>query len=175
MRTAMSGEATGAALLIVGLVIGAGLVLVVTYVNGGPTPRTVTVTTTETTILVYTLTNTFRTTASFVTVTATVTSCQWSGTHEYCEIVLSNTGNSNTATTGNCSMSYGSKTYVGYTGPTLASSVSPGAAQQLISGGSATVYCQASSGEAAGSGVMVNGTLSMGYGGVALFSGSASS
>ena len=181
MRRALSGQAMGAALLVVGLAIGAGLVYVTTYVNGVPT-KSVTLTTTQvstsvttqTTTETVTETNPFGGSVGVAQVSATVTSCQWSGTHEYCEVGLTNSGSIDVATTGACSLDYGGQTYGGYTGPSLAAAVSPGASQQIVVGGSVTGNCQGSSGGAAVAGVQVTGTISLENGGEALFSGTAS-
>ena len=152
----------------IGLAIGAGLVFTLNYAYDVLTPHT------ATSIIVITVPTIITSTAVYAQIQATVTSCQWSGTHEYCEVVLENPGSLITATTGNCSLSYGSHTYAGYTGPTLGSAASPGAPQQLIAGGRTTSYCQASSGESAGAGEQVTGTILLADGGEAVFSAAAS-
>jgi hypothetical protein len=153
----MSNQASGIALLAMGIVIGVSLVFVTTHLSAGAAPRTVT--TTATHILIITQTVSVVQTVSYVHVSATVDSCQWGGTREYCEVVLSNSGNANTATSGTCSLTYGGQTFSGYTGPTLGSAVSPGAPQQLVPGDSPTVYCQGTGGGAAGAGVQVEGSV----------------
>jgi len=164
-----SRRTVGLALLVIGLAIGAGLVFTLNYAFDVLTPHTVT------SVFVITVPTTITSTAVYAQIQATVTSCQWTGSHEYCEIVLENPGDLVTATTGNCSLSYGGHTYTGYTGPTLGSAASPGAAQQLIAGGKATAYCQASSGEPAGAGEQVIGAIPLTDRGEAVFSAGASS
>ena len=174
MNKGVPSRTVGLALLVIGLAIGAGLVFTLNFAYDVLTPRTLTTTWTETSIVVITVPGSF-TTAGQAQIEANVTSCGWSGTHEYCEVALTNTGNLGTATTGNCSLSYGGHSYPGYTGPTVASSTSPGAPQQLIPGKSPTVYCQASTGGAAGSSVLVTGKILLADGTSALFFGIASS
>jgi len=164
-----SRKTVGLALLVIGLAIGAGLAFTLSYAYGVLTPHTVT------SVVIITVPTIITSTAVYAQIQATVTSCQWSGTYEYCEVVLENPGSLVTATTGNCSLSYGGHTYAGYTGPTLGSAASPGAPQQLIPGGRAITYCQASSGESAGAGEQVTGTIPVGDGGEAVFSAAASS
>jgi hypothetical protein len=176
MRKAMSNQMAGIALLIMGIAIGMGLVFVTTHLNGGPTTtRTVTVATTATHILIITQTVSAVQTVSYAPVSATVVTCQWNGAQEYCEMILSNAGNTNTATTGECSLTYGGQTFSGYTGPTIASAVSPGTPQQLVSGGSPTVYCQALGGGAAGPDVQVTESVLLANGADVMFYGTSSS
>jgi hypothetical protein len=175
MGKEMSNQAAGIALLAMGIIIGVSLVFVTTHLSAGVAPQTVTVTATATHILIITQTVSVVETVSYVHVSATVDSCQWGGTREYCEVVLSNSGNANTATTGACSLTYGGQTFSGYTGPTLASAVSPGTPQQLIPGDSPTVYCQATGGGASGAGVQVAGSVLLVNGDSVMFSTTASS
>jgi hypothetical protein len=156
-----------------GMAVGALVALTVTYADGGLGARTFTVTRTFTTISLFTVY--VPSTALYAQITTTVTACQWSGSLEYCQVVVSNTGSLGTATTGQCVLNYGSHAYAGYSGPTLASAVSPGSPQQLLPGGSATVYCQASGGVAAGAGAQLTGTLTLSDGGEAIFSVNATS
>lgn len=175
VNAASSGKTVGLVLLVMGLVIGAGLVFTLNYTYDVLTPRTVTTTWTKTSIVVITIPTVITSTTVYVQIQAAVTSCQWSSSREYCELSLNDTGNLGTATTGNCSLSYGSHTYAGYTGPSLGSAASPGSPQQLIPGGSTTTYCQASNGVAAGAGRQVTGTVALADGGEAAFSAVASS
>jgi hypothetical protein len=171
----MSSRTAGLALLVAGLAIGAGLVFTLNYTYDVLTPRTITTVFTMTSIVVITVPGPIKTTTGYAEVQTAVTTCLWSGTHEYCEVVLTNSGNLGTATTGNCSLSYGGHVYPSYTGPTLKSAISPGAPQQLIPGGSPTTYCEAFTGEAAGAGAQVTGTILLANGADAQFSAVASS
>jgi hypothetical protein len=80
-----------------------------------------------------------------------------------------------TATSGNCTLSYGGQTYGGYTGPTQASATAPGTPQQLIPKAAPTTYCQASSGGAAGAGTQVTGSILLADGAQVQFATAASS
>lgn len=173
MKKGASGRSVGLALLVIGLAIGAGLVFTLNYTYDVLSPRTYTSIWTKTSIVVITIPGPISTSTGFVQISASVTSCQWSGSHEYCEVTLTNSGSLGTATTGNCSLNYGNQTYKGNTGPTLGSASSPGAPQQLISEGSATTYCQASVGGAAVAGSQVTGMILLADGGQAIFSGTA--
>ena len=170
----VSGRSVGLTLLVIGLVIGAGLVVSLNYVYDFMTPRTVTTTWVETSFVILTMPGTTNSTIAKAQVQANVTSCQWSGSHEYCEVALTNSGNLVTATMGNCSLTYGGQTNAGYTGPTLASAISPGSPQQLIPGSTRTTYCQASVGGAADAGAQVTGSILLTDGTRAAFSGTAS-
>ena len=170
----MSGRSVGLTLLVIGLVIGAGLVVSLNYVYDFLTPRTVTTTWVETSFVIMTMPGTTNSITVKVQVHANVTSCQWSGSNEYCEVALTNSGNLGTATTGNCSLTYGGQTHAGYTGPTLVGAISPGAPQQLIAGNTRTTYCQASAGGAAGAGDQVTGLILLADGTGAAFFGTAS-
>ena len=156
-----------------GMAVGAIVSLSVTYAEGGLGARTYTTTIFFTTVSIYTIYTPSE--VSYAQITATVTSCQWGGSQEYCQVVVSNSGNLGTATTGTCVLNYGSNAYSGYTGPSLASAVSPGAPQQLVPGGSLTVYCQASAGIAAGAGTPMMGDFALADGGQAVFSANATS
>jgi hypothetical protein len=176
MRVGASGRSAGLALLVAGLAIGGALTFTLSYVYGVLTPRTETTTVTVNSIVIITVPTVITSTNSgYVQVDANVTSCQWSGSHEFCEVTLHNVGTLDTATSGNCSLNYGSYTFNGFTGPTRLSAASPGAPQQLIPGGTTTSYCQASAGEAAGAGVQVTGSIFLADGADALFTGTASS
>jgi len=175
LRSGASGKTAELALLVAGLAIGGGLTFTLSYAYNVLTPRTVTTTLTENSIVVITVPTILSTTTGTAQIEATTTTCQWGGVSEYCEVSLGNTGTLGTATTGNCTMTYGGHTLDGYTGPTRASAVTPGAAQQLIPGGSATTYCQASSGAAAGAGASITGAIQLADGGEAVFSGNATS
>jgi len=160
---------------VIGLAIGAGMVFTINYTYVVFTPRTITTTWTVTSIVVITLPTVITSTMVYPQVQATTAACQWSGPLEYCQVVLKNSGNLGTATTGNCSLFYGGRSYDGYTGPTPASAVSPGAPQQLIPAASVTTYCQATTSEAAGVGVQVTGYVLLADGNDAFFSAIASS
>ena len=175
MKKERSIKTAGLVLLVAGLAIGAGLTFTLSYAYGVLTPRTLTTTETVDKIVVITVPSVVSTTSGSAVVAANATSCQSSGGNEFCEVSLVNSGTAGTATTGNCSLTFGGHTYVGYTGPTRSSAVPPGAAQQLIAGGSADVYCQASAGGAAGSGTEVTGNIALTDGVAATFSKTASS
>jgi len=175
LKKGVSGKTTGLALVVIGLAIGAGLVFTLNFAYDVLTPRTITTTWTETSIVVITVPGTFTTTTSYAQIEANVTSCGWSGSHEQCEVVLKNFGNLGTATSGNCTLSYAGHAYTGFTGPTQASATSPGAAQQLIPGNSVTSYCQAATGGAAGTEAQVTGSILLADGVDVEFSGTASS
>jgi len=172
MRIGVSPN-TGVALIVIGMAVGAVVSLTVTYAEGGLGARTFTTTSVFTTVSLYTVYVSSE--VSFAQITATVTTCQWGGSQEYCEVVVSNTGNLGTATTGLCVLNYGGNAYAGYTGPSLATAVSPGGPQQLVPGGSRTVYCQASAGVAAGAGTPLMGDFALADGGQAVFSTNATS
>ena len=161
------------ALLAIGLAFGAGLTVTLGFTYDVLTQRTVTTTYTMTSFVVITVPGTVTTTALYAQIQASVVSCLWSGSDEYCEVTLTNSGNLMTATDGNCSLTYSGQTYAGHTGPTLNSSASPGAPQQLIPGKSVAVYCQASSSGIAAAGAQVTGSISLSDGGAAVFSGTA--
>jgi len=79
-----------------------------------------------------------------------------------CQVTLTNTGNSNTATTGTCSESYGGTTYQGVIthGGTIASGA-PGV----------TVTCTPTGAAVLNSGELVTGSVALTNGGSILFSG----
>ena len=174
MSREVKGKSAGLALLVIGLAIGAGLVFTLNYTFDVLTPRTITTTWVETSFVIITLPATVTSSTAYAQISASVTTCQWSGSDEYCEVGLMNSGEAGTATTGNCSLTYGGKTYAGYTGPTLATAVSPGGPQQLIPGSNRTTYCQASTGGEAEAGEQVTGSIHLANGGEALFSATAS-
>lgn len=166
-------KSAGLAILVIGLAIGAGLVFTLNYTYDVLTPRTITTTWTETSFVVVTIPGTLTSTTYFAQIQASVLSCGWSGSSEYCEVSLINSGNLVTSTTGNCNLTYSGQTNRGYTGPTLDSAASPGAPQQLVPGGTVGTYCQASSGGAAEAGAAVTGSIVLAYGVEAVFSGTA--
>jgi len=175
MRRGVSSKGIGLTLLVMGLVIGAGLVFTLDYAYDVLTPRTLTTTWTDTSFVVITVPGPVTTTTGYANVQASVPSCLWSGSHEFCEVVLTNSGNLGTATSGNCSLMYGGRIYSGYTGPTQASAASPGAPQQLVPGGTATTYCRASTTAAAGVGAQVIGSIFLADGASAIFTATAAS
>ena len=168
VRVAISSRARGALLLIVGLALGAGLVFVSTYVSGGNHTETVTSLSTITTTTTATVTQTpggFSVTAQ---VEASVNECNYngiSGGAEACQVVLTNSGNLSVSTTGSCSLTYGGGTYAGILSG--GGTVAPGS--------SLTVVCASASSTGAGAGVQVTGSISLSDGGMAVFSGTASS
>ena len=169
-------KAAGLAILVMGLAIGAGLTFTLSFAYGVISIHTVTTTYIETSIVVITVpTFISTTTTASPRIQVSAASCEWGGAHEYCDVVLSNPGNLGTATTGNCSLTFGGQTYAGYTGPSEGSAVSPGYSQQLVPGGSPTVYCQASAGGAAGGGAQVTGSILLATGGDVPFNATASS
>ena len=202
MRIAISGLVSGAALMIVGLVIGAGIVFATTYVYGGPATRTVTETVTTSTngvvtnAVTTTVTTTARTAAT-ATVTATLVttltvyssstvyaaqiqvggvSCKASTiTHqEDCALVLTNSGNADTATAGTCSLTYGGGTYSAYFS-TAGNSAGPGEPVSINAGTSVNGHCTSSN--AAGSatpGTQVAGSIALSNGASVPFSTTAS-
>lgn len=164
---------TGVALIVIGMVIGAGVALTVTYAEGGLGARTSIITRTFTSVSIVTMFTTSQ--VLYAQITSTAIACKWNGSQEYCQVTISNSGNLGTATTGLCTLTYGGHAYAGYTGPTLATAVSPGLPQQLIPGGSVGVYCRGSGGEAAGAGVQILGTFPLANGGQTIFSVNATS
>jgi len=114
----------------------------------------------------------FGTFTSTARVQASVTNCSWNTANEVCTLILVNSGNANTATTGSCSLTYKGATYGGES-----SNVNPPVApvsQAVNSGGSPTVYCMGLTGAAAGAGTQITGSVILSNGGNALFSGTAS-
>ena len=175
MKTKVSGKTTGLILLVFGLIIGAGLVFTLNFTYDVLTPRTITTTWTMTSFVVLTVPGPVTTSTGYVVIQVSVASCVWSGSREYCEMVLNNSGTLGTATTGNCTMSYGTHTYEGYAGPTTTFASSPGAPQQLPPGSSRTTYCQTSAGVAAGAGAQVTGSVILAGGASVEFAATASS
>ena len=194
----MSGQVSFAAFLIVGLLIGAGLVSIVNYANGGTTHTvvsdftefaTTSIVQTVTTTSVQTVTSTaFQTVTEIVSqsvsvaqISAMVSSCQHdNATGEYCTVVLTNTGNANTSTTGSqaaagaCSLTFVGVTHTGYEADTLAHALANADGGETIdAGGTATVVCDAP-GSQAPPGAQVTGTILLIDGGEALFSTTAS-
>ena len=172
MRVEVSAT-TGVALIVIGMVIGVVVAFTVTYAEGGLGARTYTVLVTLTSVSVSTVFTSSGPSSALIS--ATVTTCQWNGSQEYCEVDVSNSGNLGTATIGQCTMTYGGHAYTGYSGPTLPSAVSPGLPQQLIPGGSVTVYCRGSGGEAAGAGTPLIGGFPLADGRQAFFSANTTS
>jgi hypothetical protein len=180
MKVGLSGQAGGVAFLVIGLVIGAGLVFVTTYLNGGY--HTESTTTTSTIVSSYT-TSEFSTytlaTTTTVTITnpttiigsaqvvASVVACNYNNMvsgAEACEVVLTNSGNANTATTGSCSLSYGGGTHEG--------EVTGGGT--VAAGSYLTVTCSYKVGSGASTGTQITGAIFLTDGDSALFSGTAS-
>ena len=174
MQKGRSGKTVGLALLVIGLAIGGGLTFTFSYAYGVLSERTVTVTSTLTSFDIITIPTIITTTVGYAVVQANLTQCQGSGSGEYCEVVLTNTGSLLTATAGNCSLTYGGQTNGGYTGPTPDSAVSPGVPQQLIPGGTRVTYCVTANVGAAAPGAQVTGAIFLASGGKAFFSGAAS-
>jgi len=108
----------------------------------------------------------FGTFTSTAQVQASVTSCTAAAgpvAPETCVVVLTNSGNANTQTTGSCSLTFSGATHTGTTA--IGTSVP--------SGSSATVNCVAA-GVFAPAGVQVTGSIILNNGGNALFSATAS-
>ena len=104
-------------------------------------------------------------------VQASVTSCTQvgagAGTGETCALVLTNSGNANTATTGSCSLTYGGHTWVGVIGVATLTAGASNNALACDAHGAATQV-------GATSGSQVTGAVILANGGNALFSGTAS-
>ena len=184
MKRKGSSQATGAALLVVGILIGAGLIFTTLYISGNLGSKTVSGTATLTSTLTNTVTNNVINTVtsvvtSIVTVSATtpnggtaqvqasVTSCVADGTTgEICNLVLTNSGNANVLPTGSCSLTYGGRTWSGTTATTV-----------LAAGSSGSYACTSNGGTGQGSAVVgsqVTGSVILSNGGNALFSATAS-
>jgi len=116
----------------------------------------------------------FGTFTSTARVQASVTNCSWNGSNEVCTLILTNSGNANTQTSGSCQLTYGGGAKAGES-----SNVNPpvSAVVQTITAGttSTTSYCMALTGAAAGAGVQVTGSVVLANGGNALFAATASS
>ena len=174
MSKGASGKSAGLALLVIGLAIGAGLVFTLNYTFDVLTPKTITTTWVETSFVTLTIPATTNSTSSHAQIEAILTSCQRSGSQEYCEIALTNSGSLVTATSGNCSLTFGGQLHEGYTGPSLATATAPGAPQQLMPEATRSTFCQASNGPAAGAGTQVTGTILLADGDELGFAGTAS-
>jgi len=101
-------------------------------------------------------------------VQASVTSCNYNGIvagDEACTIILTNSGNSNTATTGSCSMTALGTTHTGVVG----------GGGTVTAGNTLTITCGYAVGAGIGAGVQVTGSVILANGGNALFSATASS
>jgi len=105
----------------------------------------------------------FGTFTSTAQVQASVTDCTYTAPNEVCTLVLTNNGNSNTATTGSCSLTYGGVTYTGTT------------AVGAVNVGSTAAACTVAGATDPGAGVQVTGSVILANGGNALFSATASS
>jgi len=105
----------------------------------------------------------FGTFTSTARVQASVTSCaQAAGAppqDEVCNLILTNSGNANTATTGSCSLTFAGHTYTGTT-----------AVVTVTSGTSAAAVCTAGTAADPGTGAQVTGSVILANGGNALFS-----
>jgi len=102
---------------------------------------------------------------------ASVTNCSWNAANEVCTLILVNSGNANTATTGSCSLSYKGTTNSGES-----SGVNPPVApvaQAVNSGATVTVYCMGLTGAAAGAGTQITGSVILSNGANTLFSATA--
>jgi flagellin-like protein len=96
-------------------------------------------------------------------VQASVTTCVITGGHEVCTIVLTNSGNANTAATTSCSLTYGGATHTGTFSNT----------NSIVSGTPITGTCT-DTGAGAAAGSQVTGAVILNNGGNALFSATAS-
>jgi archaeal type IV pilus assembly protein PilA len=107
---------------------------------------------------------------SSANVSASVTSCQYNGTHEICDLSLINSGSANTGAS-SCSMTYGGATVSGTV--TLFSDPALSTAAANIKAGVTTYGICTSTGGAAGAGVRVTGSISTTNGGSVPFTGTA--
>ena len=171
LKTDSRRQSMAVVFLVGGLAAGAILALAASYAAGFGAR---TITRTQTSVAVFTVTIPMVVSKS-PGVEAGVTSCQWSGSQEYCELELINPGVDSAPTSGNCTMAYSGHEYGGFTGPPLASAGSPGTPQQIVPGGTKVVYCQASTGSAAGSQTRGAGNVTMADGEKVGFSGTAES
>jgi flagellin-like protein len=115
----------------------------------------------------------FGTFTSVARVQASVTGCGANGAspnEEACTLILTNSGNANTATTGICSLTFGGTTYSGLltNGGTVPSGGS-------LSSPAPTCTVNSAASHLAGAGVQVTGSVILANGGNALFSATASS
>ena len=104
----------------------------------------------------------FGTFTSTAQVQASVTSCTYTAPNEVCSLVLTNSGNAATSTTGSCSLTYGGTTYTGTT------------ATGAVGVGTTAASCTVGGSHDPGAGVQVTGTVILANGGNALFSATAS-
>lgn len=182
MKVGLSSQVGAVAFLIIGLVIGAGLVFMTTYLNGGYSVDTTTTTATTTVLSTYTSvdvsTDVLATTTTVTVtnpttvigsaqVTASVVACNYntmvSGA-EACEVVLTNSGNVSTGTTGACTLTYEGGNHQG--------EVSGGGT--VAAGSYITVTCAFAVGTGLSPGTQITGAIYLTNGGSALFSGTAS-
>jgi len=98
-------------------------------------------------------------------VQASVTTCTWNGTNMVCTLILTNSGNANTATTASCSLKY---LGVGYSG------VVAGGGTVTAGSSLGGVTCTGGTVDA-GAGSQITGAVILVNGGNALFSATASS
>jgi len=117
----------------------------------------------------------FGTFTSTARVQASVTSCAHDGaTGEDCVVVLTNSGNANTATAGACTLTFGGASYSGHVADTLAHAIAgTNGVQPINSGASPTYFCDVVNNQA-NTGQQVTGSIILGNGGNALFSAVAS-
>ena len=126
---------------------------------------------TETSTTTLTITTTLTTNpagggTSTAQVQASATSCSYAATIETCNVVLTNSGNANTDTTGSCSLTYGGKIY--------SSTVDGGGI--VAADGSLNITCSNQAGSpAAGAGVQITGVIYLSNGRNPPFSVTASS
>jgi len=110
----------------------------------------------------------FGTFTSTARVQASVTACNYNGIvagDEACTIVLVNSGNANTATTGSCSMTALGTTHAGVVG----------GGGTVTAGATLTITCGYVAAAQLGGGVQVTGSVILANGGNALFSATATS
>jgi len=110
----------------------------------------------------------FGTFTSTARVQASVTACNYNGIvagDEACTIILTNSGNSNTATTGSCSITVLGTTHTGVIG----------GGGTVTAGNTLTITCGYVAAAGVGAGVQVTGSVILANGGNALFSATASS
>ena len=109
----------------------------------------------------------FGTFTSTARIQASVTACNYNtlvAGAEACQLILTNSGNANAATTAACSLTYGGATHAGVVG----------GGGTVTAGSTLTVTCAYTVGATATVGSQITGSVILSNGGNALFSGTAS-
>jgi len=171
LRTAVSGRVNGAALLIIGLVVGTGLGYAAFSLNGGTKITTATETTTVTLLGTNTVTTGFGPFTGYAQISTTVTSCVQvtirNGTQkdEQCSLVLTNTGNLGVADPTTCTMTFNGLTHNGqFTKDS--GSLAPNSSEQGT--------CTNTDDAVAASGDQIAGNIPLSDGGIVVFEATAS-